>query len=137
MITRSKRPPECSDPFLKSCAEAFRRRGKAIRYRGALEFTYALNEAQEWFTAVWWFASYPTVKLQLVEGGEIGLWLISRRAKDRGRVILRLEGMRALPNDEAIVAAFECIISDSRGEDSERMEDIKRSWSEVTISALD
>ena len=138
MITRSKHPPKCTDPFLDACATVFHRRGKSIRYLGALEFVYPVNEAREWFTAVWCFADYPTVKLQVLQGARLNLYLISVRVKDRGRVILRLEDIRALPNAEAIVRAFkETLLGGSQDDSPGHVERVRRKWDAVTISAVD
>ena len=137
MITRSKHPPECKDSFLKECAARFRRRGKAIRYHGELEFIFPLGEEDEWLVAVWGSPAWPEVRLELLPGNFLNLYVTSTFQKDHGRVIMCVEGLKVWPNAKLIVSAFETTIRGNLTDEEDHAECVQRAWREVAISTLD
>ena len=74
----------------------------------------------EWLTLTHRLTSRRTVVLQLSEKNWASLYVRSTHAWDRGRILLRLEGMRLVDRPEPIVAAYEKTLLDA-------------SWSEPSL----
>ena len=104
MIRQSSVPPEFRDPFLKAVAAAFRRRRKAIKYHGNVELSYDPTDTFEWLTINYWASNYPSLILQLIEGGWINFFARSQRGADRGKVLIRIEDLRIVNNAAHVTA---------------------------------
>ena len=136
MIIESSVPPEFRDPFLKAVVVAFRRRRKAIKYQGNLEFSYDPTDTFEWLTINYWISSHPSLILRLSEGGGIDFFARSQRGADRGKVLIRIEGLRIVSNAALIVSTFEWTMSKARNEsqaDLSLWKEIEENWRKLSI----
>ena len=136
MIIESSVPPEFRDPFLKAVVVAFRRRRKAIKYHGHLEFSYDPTDTFEWLTINYWTASHPSLILQLSEGGWTDFFARSQRGADRGKVLIRIEGLRIVSNAALIVSTFEWTMSKARNENQDDLslwKEIEEKWRKLSI----
>jgi hypothetical protein len=136
MIINSSVPPEFRDPFLKAVAVAFRRRGKAIKYQGNLEFSYDPTGTFEWLTVIYWSFNQPSLNLQLSEGGWINFSVRSQRNANRGKVLIRLEDLRIVSNAALIVSTFEWTISKTYYDDQVDLsgwKEIEERWRKLSI----
>ncbi len=132
MITTSDQPPDFRNSFLQDCAEAFRRRGKTLRYRGTLEFVHPVHESREWLTAAWSHLNQTEITLKLVEDRSMHLYIESTRRRDQGKVLLRIEHMKATSDGEGIVSAFK--ETDHSEYDPEVLEQVRSLWRSVSVS---
>jgi hypothetical protein len=105
MIVKSRTPPEYRDTFLKNAAQALLKRRKAINFHGNLEFSYDFEDSFEWITVCYSSFNYPSLILQLVEGGKISFFVRSNRRMDRGRVLLKIENLRVVKSEPLLSSA--------------------------------
>jgi hypothetical protein len=124
-----------TDPFLNRAARAFERRRKAIAYQGELQIE---AEGEQLMVALSSF-THPVLRLVVSERSSVSLYLKSNRPRIRGKLLLRLEGLRPIGDPARLVEAFEWTIHASRqheGEgglspDASRM--IAQRWQELVI----
>ena len=136
MINKSNVPPEFRDPFLKAVVAAFRRRRKAIKYHGNLELSYDPTDTFEWLTINYWTSNYPSLILQLIEGGWINFFARSQRGADRGKVLIRMEDLRIVNNAALIISTFEWTISKTYNENQDDLglwKEIEEHWRELSL----
>ena len=139
MISNSNQPPEYTDKFLNECSKALKRRGKAIRHHGRLTFSHDPAESFEWLTLSYSSHNYPSVIVQLVEGGKVSLYVRSNRRIDRGKVLLELRDLRILGNAETLVEAFEWTIDKMQAwhaKDVETVTEVKAKWDQLSVRIL-
>jgi hypothetical protein len=140
MISRTQELPKYSDRFLKACSEVLWRRRKAIRHHGSLSFSSDPDDSFEWFTVYYSSHNYPSVILQLVQGGRVSVFVRSNLRADRGRVLFRVEDVRTFATGEAVVKVWEWTIEKTQTADqgdSEIWKEIGRKWKEVTIKVVE
>ena len=139
MIVRAKEPPEYTDQFLKKCSDSFKRRGKALRYRGRITFSYDPQDSFEWLTILYRASNSPAIMLQLVEGGKVSLYLRSTGSRDRGKVLLRLEGMRTVINPDVMLSVFEWTLGVAymlKGNNCDALKEIEEKWQGLGLKLL-
>ncbi|MDJ0523449.1 MAG: hypothetical protein QNJ90_15380 [Planctomycetota bacterium] len=105
-------PTEFRCSFLRSVAEAFLRRRKAIAHNRSFEWESADDDEGERLS-LWIIghAERPTLALHLWDGNLARLFLRSCRSSERGKVLLRLDDMVLVDDAPAIVEAFEHTMS--------------------------
>lgn len=136
LINKSSVLPEFRDPFLKAVIVALSRRRKAIKYHGNLELSYDPTDTFEWLTINYWTSNYPSLILELNEGGRINFFARSQRGADRGKVLIRIEDLRVVSNASLIVSTFEWTISETKYEnqyDLNLWKEIEEHWRKLSI----
>ena len=136
MIKKSSVPLEFRDPFLKAVATAFRRRRKAIKYHGNVELSYDPTDTFEWLTINYWASNYPSLILQLIEGGRVNFFARSQRGADRGKVLIRIEDLRIVNNAALIISTFEWTITKTYNEnqaDLSLWKEIEEHWRKLSL----
>lgn len=126
--------------FLNDVMDGFGRRGKAIRYRGRLVVQEHLDEAPHWVEL--WFTPFTgaSILLQVSADNVARLTIQSRGRKDRGKVLLSMDGLFLKPQAGEIVSAFERTISSAHRLDKDHaassLQEIRDCWAGVSMDPL-
>jgi hypothetical protein len=99
--------PSFRDRFLEGVARAVERRRKAISYHGGLTVTSGFEEGVEWLTLVRSSFDEPVLVVELFAGNRGYVCLRNNRPRRRGKVLVRLEGLRLVDNAKRFVTVFE------------------------------
>lgn len=127
--------PAFADPFLKNVVAGISRRRKAISHRGNLRISSDPNDTFEWITISCEAASRVAAVLQLWEKNRASLYLRSTKAKDRGKILARIEDMTLIDNGPWIVTAFERTISIAAGYTEGAELELDSTWDEVRLKS--
>jgi hypothetical protein len=102
--------PALSDPFLTDVVQAFGRRRKAMAHGLGFEIKAETREAdgQE---SLWVYGRPPSARrilvLQFQPARRASLWVQSSGNRDRGKVLLRIEGMRLAGRPARLVELYQ------------------------------
>ena len=140
-VTKPSEISEFGDSLIRQVVHEFVSRVKAIRFHGRLEFSYDPEDSFEWLAVTFESShNHPRVLLQLVQGSTAHVIVTSRRNRDRGKRLLRLEQMRLGPNAADIVEAFERMVKAARiwSQDSpDTWSEIRGVWEGLSFETLE
>ena len=95
--------PEYSSRFLNSVCRRLAARRKSLSHRGKLTWETEQPDEFEWLSVYFDPYSGNYCIFQFAESNHISIYVRSKRRKDRGKVLLAIEGMQVVDNADAII----------------------------------
>ncbi|MEM7137414.1 MAG: hypothetical protein AAF500_12580 [Myxococcota bacterium] len=127
-----------TDPFLKNAYDSLLARRKSFSHRGKISFDTEPSDDYEWLTVVFQATNRLVLVLQMIEGNRADIFIRSNNAKDRGKIVARIEDLFLVDNGAELTRAVDATITLIRLADSH--EDVSRAaiekaWDRVMIGA--
>ena len=90
--------------------ESLSRRRKSFSHRGSVFFEADPDDDFEWLTVVYESPRRLVLVLQLMEGNRAHLFVRSNRARDRGKILVRMEDLYLVDNGTLLTEAVDATI---------------------------
>ena len=132
--------PLFADTFLTNAHAGLMRRKKSISRRGQLFIEKNTDDDDyEWLTIAYQCTNRFTFVLQLLEANRAHIYVRSNRAKDRGKIIFRMEDMFLPDNASVLTAIFEESINaiyNLKTAERATLDFIHSAWKRIQVQAV-